>query len=94
MHGITLLGSIPVIAALIVAAGTFLRVRTGSWRPLLLLAVVSAGGLDWLTDVLGAWALATAWLAFVLTVTTTVGRIRPSAALLPPARPPLEPASQ
>lgn len=168
MHGITLLGSIPVIAALIVAAGTFLRVRTGSWRPLLLLTVVSAGaggldwlakvvvarprppavfaitaapgysfpsghtvqaaaygclayliarqvrswrlkvavwsaalviaalvglsrvylGVHWLTDVLGAWALATAWLAFVLTVTTTVGRIRPSAALLPPARPP------
>lgn len=167
-QAITLLGSAPVMAGLIVCAGILLRIRTGNWRPLLLLAVVSAGaagldvvakavvarprppavfaiatapgyafpsghtvqaaaygclayliartlrswqvktavwsaalilaaliglsrvylGVHWLTDVLGGWALATAWLAFALTITTTVARLRPSAALPPQTAPP------
>jgi membrane-associated phospholipid phosphatase len=163
MRGITMLGSFPVIAGLIAATGVFLRIRTGSWRPVLLLAAVSAGaagldvlvkyaiarprppvsfavtaapgfaypsghtvqaaaygcmayliarsarswrvkigawaaalmiavlvglsrvylGVHWLTDVMGGWALATAWLAFVLIVTAALGR-RPGLSLRPP----------
>lgn len=164
MTGVTQLGSAPVIAGLVICAGVFLRARTGSWRPLLLLAVVPAGaagldtlakyvvarprppalfaaavapgysypsghtvqaaaygclayliarasrswrvkvaawaaavaiavlvgvsrvylGVHWLTDVVGAWLLAAAWLTIALTVAATIGRLRPSAALLPP----------
>ena len=170
MQVITTLGSVPVIAGLVAAAGTLLRLRTGSSRPLLLLATVSAAaaaqdalaktvvarprppallsvtsapgyaypsghtvqaavygclayliarssrawlakvaawagafliavlvglsrvylGVHWLTDVLGAWALAAAWLAFALTAAVTIGRLRPSATLLPPPCPPPE----
>jgi membrane-associated phospholipid phosphatase len=173
MQGVTMLGSLPVIAGLVAGTGVFLRLRTGSWRPLLLAAAVSVGaaaldalvkyavarprppavlaaapvagyaypsghtiqaaaygclaylitrysrrwrvslaawavalvvaflvglsrvylGVHWLTDVMGSWALAAGWLAFALTLTTAMSRVRPAASVPPPPRPPLPPPS-
>ena len=43
MQNVTMLGSAPVIAGLLAGTGIYLRLRTGSWRPLLLAAAVSGG---------------------------------------------------
>ncbi|MFL6056381.1 MAG: HAD-IC family P-type ATPase [Actinoallomurus sp.] len=166
LEAVTWLGNGFAVTVLIVTAGVWLRVATGRWRPMLLLAATAVGagvldtlfkvlvarprppaglmlvqaqgyafpsehttqtavygalaylmasrvrgwrrrvtvcagavtvavvlglsrvylGVHWLTDVLGGWALAGAWLALVLTVTITIGRLSPGAAVLP-ARP-------
>jgi len=163
MKAWSLLAGAPAVVALVVLGSGYLRVRTGTWRPAILLGILAGGaalldlavktavhrprppardaiasaagyafpsghtteaavwtglavlaaataravwarvcvwlgalllgigvglsrvylGVHWLTDVLGGWALGTAWLAFVLTVAATIGRLRPDAALLP-----------
>jgi undecaprenyl-diphosphatase len=85
------LGSYPSGAALLVAVGwivggtVIMRLRPSWRRPLLVVGAVvlavhaaarAAVGAHWLTDVLGAWALATVWLAVVVAAMLLTSRPR------------------